>query len=105
MKIYLKFYTRFYYSFYLTNEIISLAVELSNFPLLLSQTKSKTQDEDQGSLLKKRQLEIEELQEVVTGLTQDEYRRLLLRERQLAIEERERERIELIKLKKELNIK
>ena len=54
-----------------------------------------TQDEDQG-------LWLEEL----TDFAQDEDQRLLLRERQLSIEEREvkleRERIELMKLKKSL---
>ena len=81
-----------------------------------------TQDfnmKDQRLLLKGRQLEIEEPElstkskkaKVVTDLMQDfnmKDQRLLLKERQLAIEEREvkleRERIELIKLKKDLNI-
>ena len=81
-----------------------------------------TQDfnmEDQRLLLKEHQLEIEEPElqnkskkvKVVTDLMQDfnmKDQRLLLKERQLAIEEREvkleHERIELIKLKKNLNI-
>ncbi|CAI2163611.1 19759_t:CDS:10, partial [Funneliformis geosporum] len=55
-----------------------------------------TQDEDQRLLLKKHQLEIEELElpkskkiEAVTDFAQGEDRRLVLRERRLSIEERE----------------
>lgn len=75
---------------------------------------------DQRLLLKECQLEIEELElqtkskkaKVVIYMMQDfnmEDQRLLLWERQLVIEEREvilkREMMELLKLKRELNIK
>ncbi|CAB4376215.1 unnamed protein product [Rhizophagus irregularis] len=77
-------------------------------PAKCSEQDDESTKPDKGTIAKLLAQILQNKSKKAGSLTQDEGQRLLLRERRLSIEEREvkleRERIEPMKLKKELNI-